>query len=48
MGKLDHSCDFWWTAHRAVVDAGPMGNDARFVNHSCDPNSQLQVHAQCY
>jgi hypothetical protein len=25
---------------RTVIDAGVMGNDARFVNHSCDPNCQ--------
>ena len=25
-----------------MLDAGPRGNDARFMNHSCDPNSETQ------
>ena len=25
-----------------MLDAGPRGNIARFVNHSCDPNSETQ------
>lgn len=24
-----------------VVDAGLMGNESRFINHSCDPNLQV-------
>jgi len=28
-----------WTA-KTVLDAGVNGNDARFVNHGCDPNCQ--------
>ena len=29
-------------AHR-VIDAGPKGNAARFMNHSCDPNCETEV-----
>jgi len=26
-----------------VIDAGPKGNEARFMNHSCDPNCETEV-----
>jgi SET domain-containing protein len=26
-----------------VIDAGPKGNLARFMNHSCQPNCETQV-----
>jgi len=25
------------------LDAGPMGNKMRFVNHSCEPNCEFNV-----
>lgn len=25
-----------------IIDAGPMGNFSRFMNHSCDPNCETQ------
>lgn len=25
------------------IDAGVMGNDSRFMNHSCQPNCETQV-----
>jgi uncharacterized protein len=29
--------------NRTVIDAGVGGNDARFINHSCDPNCDAIV-----
>jgi hypothetical protein len=28
---------------KIVIDAGRSGNDARFINHSCDPNCQSTI-----
>lgn len=28
---------------RTVIDAGVGGNDARFINHSCDPNCEPEI-----
>jgi len=28
---------------RTVIDAGIGGNDARFINHKCDPNCESQI-----
>jgi hypothetical protein len=28
---------------RTVIDAGVNGNDARFINHKCDPNCQTEI-----
>ncbi|MHB1869708.1 MAG: SET domain-containing protein [Steroidobacteraceae bacterium] len=28
---------------RTVIDAGVGGNDARFINHSCDPNCETVI-----
>lgn len=25
-----------------IIDAGPKGNEARFMNHSCQPNCETQ------
>lgn len=31
---------------RTVIDAGVGGNDARFINHSCDPNCETVIEAR--
>jgi len=31
---------------RVVIDAGVDGNDARFINHSCDPNCDTVIESQ--
>jgi hypothetical protein len=31
---------------RIVIDAGKFGNDARFINHSCDPNCEAVIEAR--
>jgi uncharacterized protein len=28
---------------RTVIDAGVGGNDARFINHACDPNCESEI-----
>lgn len=32
-------CGFW---KDRIIDAGPKGNEARFMNHSCQPNCETQ------
>ncbi len=31
---------------KTVIDAGRFGNDARFINHSCDPNCEAVIEAR--
>lgn len=31
---------------RTVIDAGVGGNDARFINHSCDPNCESVIESR--
>ena len=44
LGKRGCSGHFYFTSLDAhtVLDGGPMGNEARFANHSCEPNCELQ------
>jgi SET domain-containing protein len=30
-------------SHRTVIDAAVRGNDARFINHSCNPNCETAI-----
>lgn len=32
---------------RTVIDAGVDGNDARFINHSCNPNCESVIESRC-
>ena len=43
--KLDtDSHTFLFTVNsKIVIDAGSNGNDARFINHSCDPNCESTI-----
>jgi SET domain-containing protein len=39
--KMSRHHTFLFTVDdRTVIDAGVNGNDARFINHSCDPNCE--------
>ena len=42
--RMDRHHTFLFTVSRSVViDAGVDGNDARFINHSCDPNCESVI-----
>ena len=43
--KLGQNGDFYFASldGNLVLDAGPMGSDARFANHSCDPNIRVSI-----
>jgi hypothetical protein len=44
LAEPDRGHDFYFASlnSQLVLDAAPMGSDARFANHSCSPNCQLQ------
>lgn len=42
---VDEKCDMFYFLHietQNYIDAGRKGNDARFINHSCEPNCDVQ------
>ena len=42
-GPLNHTF-FFTLADGRVIDGGADGNDARFINHSCEPNCEALEH----
>jgi SET domain-containing protein len=41
---LDNPHTFlFWVRDDLYVDAAVNGNDARFINHSCDPNCEVEI-----
>jgi uncharacterized protein len=42
-GEDDGHTFLFIASQRTVIDAGVNGNDARFINHSCDPNCETVI-----
>ena len=42
-GQDDGHTFLFVASDRVVIDAGVDGNDARFINHSCDPNCETVI-----
>jgi hypothetical protein len=42
-GQDDGHTFLFVVSSRVVIDAGVDGNDARFINHSCDPNCETVI-----
>lgn len=42
-GPLNHTF-FFTLADGRVIDGGSRGNEARFINHSCEPNCEAMEH----
>ena len=40
--KEEHNYYYMTVDNSRMIDAGPKGNIARFMNHSCDPNCETQ------
>jgi len=39
----EHHTFLFTVSSRTVIDATREGNDARFINHSCDPNCESEI-----
>jgi SET domain-containing protein len=42
-GEDDGHTFLFIASRRTVIDAGVHGNEARFINHSCDPNCETVI-----
>ena len=42
-GQDDGHTFLFVVSEKVVIDAGVGGNDARFINHSCDPNCETVI-----
>jgi SET domain-containing protein len=42
-GEDDGHTFLFIASQRTVIDAGVNGNEARFINHSCDPNCETVI-----
>jgi SET domain-containing protein len=42
-GEDDGHTFLFIVSNRTVIDAGVDGNEARFINHSCDPNCETVI-----
>lgn len=42
-GEDDGHTFLFIASNRTVIDAGVAGNDARFINHSCNPNCETVI-----
>ena len=45
-GQDDGHTFLFVVSSRIVIDAGVDGNDARFINHSCDPNCDTVIESE--
>lgn len=34
----------FWTSDTTMIDGNIPGNTARFINHACDPNCEIDIH----
>src|SRR3569833_1412244 len=46
-GDTDNHTFLFSVDRKLVIDAGEDGNDARYFNHSCDPNCESVIEVWC-